>query len=67
MLLPHLAEAVVEQAKLAGGLVCIRARARADEAACPSCGRAMRRVHSRYERRLADAAGGGRRVAGGGW
>ena len=29
---------------------------------CPACGRSSRRVHSRYERRLADAAIGGRRV-----
>jgi transposase len=62
LFLPHLAGAIVEKAEPAGGLVCIRARARADDAACPSCGRASRRVHSRYERRLADAAVGGRRV-----
>src|SRR6266536_6572841 len=31
-------------------------------AACPHCGRASARAHSRYQRRLADAAIGGRRV-----
>ena len=62
VLLPHLAGAVVEKAGLAGGLLCISACARAGAAMCSSCGQASRRVHSRYERRLADAAIGGRRV-----
>ena len=62
VLLPHLAGAIVEEAEPAGGLLCIRARARAGEVACPSCGRLSRRVHSRYERRLADGPVGGRRV-----
>jgi hypothetical protein len=62
VLLPHLAGAFVEAAELAGTLLCIRASARADSAVCSACGRSSRRVHSRYERRLADAAIGGRRV-----
>jgi transposase len=62
MLLPHLAEVVVENAEVAGGRLCIWARTRAETAACPWCGRSSARVHSRYERRLADAAVGGRRV-----
>ena len=62
MLLPHLAGAVVEKAELAGARLCIWARARAEQAACPACGRFSVRVHSRYERRLADAAIGGRPV-----
>jgi transposase len=44
------------------GLLCVLARARAAEAACPGCGTVSGRVHSRYSRRLADAAIGGRRV-----
>ncbi len=40
----------------------IWAHARAATAACPHCGRASARVHSRYQRRLADAAAGGQRV-----
>jgi transposase len=40
----------------------IWAHGRASTAACPNCGRASARVHSRYQRRLADAAIGGRRV-----
>ena len=62
VLLPHLAGAVVERVELAGTLLCIRACARVDSAVCPACGGSSRRVHSRYERRLADAAIGGRRV-----
>jgi transposase len=34
----------------------------ADEAACPGCGAVSRRVHSRYERRLADNAAGGQEM-----
>ena len=53
-LLPHLGALVIEGAeRTAGGLV-IRARCRAAGAACWRCGRWSRRVHSRYERRLAD-------------
>jgi transposase len=62
MLLPHLAGVVVDSIESAGALLRIWARARADGAVCPACGRSSRRVHSRYERRLADAAIGGRRV-----
>ena len=62
MLLPHLAGVVVERAEAAGTLLCIRACARAGAVACPACGGSSRRVHSRYERRLADAAIGERRV-----
>jgi zinc-finger of transposase IS204/IS1001/IS1096/IS1165 len=40
----------------------IWAHARARTAVCPHCGRASARVHSRYQRRLADAALGGRRL-----
>jgi transposase len=43
-------------------VVWIWARSRARQATCPSCDYPSARVHSRYERRLADAAIGGRRV-----
>jgi hypothetical protein len=46
----------------AAGLLLVLARARAGTAACPACGSVSGRVHSRYVRRLADAAIGGRRV-----
>ncbi len=61
-LLPHLAGAVIEGVAAAGGLLLVLARARAEAAACPSCGAVSARVHSRYGRRLADLAIGGRRV-----
>jgi hypothetical protein len=47
---------------VAAGLLLVLARARAGTAACPACGSVSGRVHSRYARRLADAAIGGRRV-----
>jgi transposase len=62
ILLPHLAGVVVEKTELAAAWLCIWARPRAEQAACPACGWPSGRVHSRYWRRLADAAIGGRRV-----
>src|SRR5262249_115371 len=61
VLLPHLAGAVVEDAQVTGAGLCIWARAQADTAACPRCGRPSARVHSRYQRRLTDVAIGGRK------
>ena len=52
-LLPHLGGVIVEVAELAGGLLCLWVRARADHAACPRCGQGSGRVHSTYGRRLA--------------
>jgi transposase len=63
VLLPHLAGVIVEEVTVAAGLLLVRARARAPEAACPICGTVSGRVHSRYSRTLADAAIGGRQVA----
>jgi hypothetical protein len=34
----------------------------ASEAACPGCGAVSRRVHSRYQRKLADTVNGGHEV-----
>jgi transposase len=62
LFLPHLAGVAVEAAGAAGGRVLIRARARAEGARCPRCGQFAGRVHSVYERRLADAPAGGRPV-----
>jgi zinc-finger of transposase IS204/IS1001/IS1096/IS1165 len=62
ILLPHLAGVIIEEVAAATGLLLVLARARAGEAACPACGAVSGRVHSRYARRLADAAIGGRRV-----
>ncbi|HEY6312679.1 MAG TPA: ISL3 family transposase [Streptosporangiaceae bacterium] len=54
---------IIEEVAVAAGLLLVMARARAPEAACPKCGTVSGRVHSRYSRRLADAAIGGRPVA----
>lgn len=62
VLLPHLAGVVVENSEVTRARLCIWARVRAADAACPGCGERSSRVHSRYQRRLADAAIGGRRV-----
>ena len=62
ILLPHLAGVIVEEVAVAAGLLLVTARARAPGAACPKCGTVLGRVHSRYSRRLADAAIGGRQV-----
>ena len=62
LLLPHLAGVEVGQVEVSGTWLCLRASPRTGDAACPRCGRSSARVHSRYERRLADAAIGGRRV-----
>ncbi len=62
VLLPHLAGVIIEEIAVAAGLLLVLARARAATAACPKCGTEPGRVHSRYGRRLADAAIGGRQV-----
>ncbi len=62
ILLPHLAGVIVEEVTVAAGLLLVMARARAPEAVCPKCGTVSGRVHSRYSRRLADAAAGGRQA-----
>jgi hypothetical protein len=40
----------------------VLARTRAAEAACPGCGVVSRRVHSHYQRKLADVVSGGQEV-----
>ena len=62
VLLPHLAGVVIEQITRVDGVIEIEASARGSTAVCPGCGERSRRVHSRYERRLADAAAGGQPV-----
>ncbi len=53
---------MVERVEEVGGSVRMWAHPRAVHACCPGCGGESGRVHSRYERRLADAAVAGRRV-----
>lgn len=62
MLLPHLTGTVIERVERAGAGVWIWARADADGASCWSCGTPARRVHSRYERTLADVPVAGQPV-----
>jgi transposase len=62
VLLPHLAGVIVEDVVATAGLLLVLARARPGTASCPACGTVSGRIHSRYARRLADAAIGGRRV-----
>jgi zinc-finger of transposase IS204/IS1001/IS1096/IS1165 len=62
VVLPHLAGVVIEQIGQWPGLVCLCVRSRSEEGVCRRCGAGSSRVHSRYERRLADAAIGGQRV-----
>jgi transposase len=59
VLLPHLAGVVVEQVERLAGRVRISARPREAAGVCPRCGGRSVRVHSRYQRSLADAAAGG--------
>jgi transposase len=62
VLLPHLAGVLIERVEQIRDAVWLWARARACMAVCTGCGGESTRVHSRYERRLADAAVAGRRV-----
>jgi transposase len=57
-----LADVVIEGVEEVGGSVRIWAHPRAVHACCPGCGGESARVHSRYDRTLADAAVAGRRV-----
>jgi zinc-finger of transposase IS204/IS1001/IS1096/IS1165 len=63
VLVPHLAGIHVERVVASGRVVRLEAATRGSEAACPACGQASRRVHSRYERWLADRGVGGRAVS----
>ncbi|MCG5214713.1 ISL3 family transposase [Streptosporangium sp. KLBMP 9127] len=60
MLLPHLAGVEVERVEQTAGGVWIWARTRSVAVTCPGCGSSSSRTHSRYRRRLADTAVGGR-------
>jgi DNA-directed RNA polymerase subunit N (RpoN/RPB10) len=62
VLLPHLAAVAIERVEQAAGAVLVWAHARVREVACYTCGHAASRVHSRYDRRLADAAISGQMV-----
>lgn len=58
MLFPHWVHVRVKSFEVVGRTVRVGACGRAPSAACPGCGVDSSRVHSRYERRPADAAVG---------
>jgi hypothetical protein len=58
VLVLHLAGLAIDGVVTAGRSVHVLAWACASEAACPGWGVLSRRVHSRYQRRLADTASG---------
>jgi transposase len=62
VLFPHLAGVHVERVVASGRLVRLEAATRGSAAACPVCGHTSSRVHSRYERWLADRGVAGREV-----
>lgn len=61
-LLPHLAGLRLDRVFCMGIGVRIEAATIAERAACPTCANTSGRVHSRYQRRLADTGLGGREV-----
>lgn len=63
VLLPHLAGVKIERVEVATDGILVRAEPKAASAACRRCEQSSRRVHSRYVRRLADVAVGGRTVS----
>jgi transposase len=63
VLLPHLAAVVIERSECAAGGVLMRVSSTAPQVACHACGRLASRVHSHYDRWLADAAITGQAVA----
>ncbi|QEU89850.1 transposase family protein [Streptomyces kanamyceticus] len=64
MLFPYLSPVRVEQVSLVGGRVHVVARTRDHSMPCPDCAAESRRVHSTYERRLADGPIGGQTTVG---
>ena len=62
VLVPHLAGLAVERVSASGRSVHVLARTCASGAACTGCGVVSRRVHSSYQRQLADTAAGGQEM-----
>jgi transposase len=62
LVFPHLASVLVERVAVEDGVLRIDAVTMDGGAACPGCGALSARVHSRYERRIADAPVGGQPV-----
>ncbi|MFE6692242.1 ISL3 family transposase [Streptomyces sp. NPDC057743] len=62
ILFPDLDGLEIANIEVGDDIVTVAARACARDVVCPACGERSGRVHSRYERRLADSAVGGRRA-----
>lgn len=60
--MPHLDDVVVSAVRSDGDVMVVEAGVVASTAGCPGCGTVSGRVHSRYQRRLADASVAGRAV-----
>jgi transposase len=63
LLFPVLADVRVEGVEVRGGGIRVRATTCSETAACPRCSTPSRRVHSRYDRSIADLAVGGRQMS----
>ncbi|WP_280255442.1 ISL3 family transposase [Nocardia wallacei] len=62
VLFPHLAPLSIERVSASDRVLSIQASTLGEPVACPGCGVMSQRAHSRYERRLSDAAVAGREV-----
>jgi transposase len=62
VLLPHLTKVAVERVERTRAGVVIWACPKASNATCPGCGLRSSKVHSRYDRRIADGAVAGQSV-----
>jgi transposase len=62
ILLPHLSRVVIDRIEWVGGAVVIAGQPRARGSRCRRCGQVATRVHSRYQRQLADLPVSGRPV-----
>ncbi|WP_063813708.1 ISL3 family transposase [Nocardia anaemiae] len=62
MLLPHLGDLLILDVRTEAGTVLVDAVVATPTARCSGCGTSSARVHSRYRRRLADAAVAGRKM-----
>ncbi|MFF2115000.1 transposase family protein [Rhodococcus koreensis] len=60
VLLPHLTGVAIDSIDVTAGGIRLRASPLAQFASCPACEGVSRRIHSRYDRILADASIGNR-------
>ena len=63
MLFPQLTDVAIERVEHPADTVLVWVSSTAREVACPTCGLPTSRVHSHYDRRVADAAIAGQTVA----